>query len=199
MSQNQSDSPLVDFLSSLYPFGPEALEYLRKHSFKKEIGRGKFLLRPGEICLHYYYIHKGLLRAFSREGNKEITTWLNPEREISTSIRSMIRRQPAMEYIQALEDSELYVLHFDDLENMYSLFPEMNFVARKILTAYYADAEERSYISRIPNAGKRYRYFVSSRPDLANRAPLKYIASYLGITLETLSRLRSKSGHRADK
>lgn len=192
MSLKMPDSPLLDYLRSIFPLGDQPLKYLQEHSFRKLISRGKFLLKPGEYCTHYYYIHKGLLRAFIREEKKEITTWLNPENEITTSIRSMVRRQPSTEYIQALEDSELYALHYDRMEEMYNLFPEMNILARKLLVAYYADSEERSYISRIPSAKKRYRHFISSRPELVNRIPLKYVASYLGITLETLSRLRGK-------
>ena len=192
MSVKLAHSPLVDFMKTFFPLGEEPLKYLAEHSFKKTIGRGKFLLKPGECCEHYYFIYKGLLRAFIKEENREITTWLNPENEITTSIRSMVRRQPSLEYIQALEDSELYALHFNHLEEMYELFPEMNILARKLLVEYYADSEERAYISRIPSAKKRYRHFISSRPELVNRIPLKYVASYLGITLETLSRLRGK-------
>ena len=189
-----SHSPLVDFMKTVFPLGEGPLKYLAENSFKKTIGRGKFLLRPGEYCEHYYFIYKGLLRAFIKEDKKEITTWLNPENEITTSIRSMVRRQPSVEYIQALEDSELYALHFNHMEEMYKLFPEMNILARKLLVEYYADSEERAYISRIPSAKKRYSHFIATRPELVNRIPLKYVASYLGITLETLSRLRSKRG-----
>jgi CRP-like cAMP-binding protein len=194
MNVKLPDSPLVDYLKSLYPISDQSLLYLYEHTTKKWVGRGKFLLKPGEYCSHYYYIYKGLLRAYIKEEKKEITTWLNPENEITTSIRSMVRRQPSLEYIQALEDSELYAVHFDDMEKMYTLFPEMNILARKLLVEYYADSEERSYISRIPSAKKRYRHFINSRPELVNRIPLKYVASYLGITLETLSRLRAKKG-----
>ena len=67
----------------------------------------------------------------------------------------------------------------------------MNIVGRKLLEQYYSEAEERAYISRIPNAGKRYRHFLDTKASLANRIPLKYIASYLGMTIETLSRIRS--------
>ena len=192
MSSKLPDSPLLDYMRSVFPLGEQAMYYLQSHSFKKTVKRGKFLLKPGEYCNHYYFIHKGILRAFIKEGKKEITTWLNPEKEITTSIRSMVRRQPSVEYIQALEYSELYALHFEHMEEMYRLFPEVNILARKLLVEYYADSEERSYISRIPSAEKRYRHFIRTRPELVNRIPLKYIASYLGITLETLSRLRGK-------
>jgi hypothetical protein len=72
----------------------------------------------------------------------------------------------------------------------------MNVVGRKLLEEYYAASEERVYICRIPDARSRYQHFMETRQELVNRIPLKYIASYLGITLETLSRLRAKNASR---
>lgn len=185
-------SPLVDFMRTIYPLEKKAGQYIIQNSFRKKINKGRYLLKPGEFCAHYYYIHKGILRAFIREGKKEITTWINPENEITTSIRSMSRREPSLEYIQAIENSDLYVISFESLQKMYTLFPEMNIVVRILLEEYYAASEERSYISRLPGAEKRYRHFIASRPELVNRIPLKYVASYLGMSEETLSRLRGK-------
>jgi CRP-like cAMP-binding protein len=65
-------------------------------------------------------------------------------------------------------------------------------LARKIFQRYYADAEKRAFIARLTKAENKYRYFLLRHRDLANRIPLKYIASYLGVTLETLSRIRKK-------
>jgi len=186
------NSSLSDFCSAIYPVSQAVIEYLNDHSFSEKIKRGKFLLKPGEVCDHFYLINKGLIRAFIREGTKELSTWISHENELVTSIRGMARRQPSLEYIQALEDCELTVAHYDVLQHLYSTFPEMNIVGRMLLEKYYVDAEERAYICRIPSAEKRYKYFIESRPDLSNRAPLKYIASFLGMTVETISRIRGR-------
>src|SRR5258708_7631217 len=98
-----------------------------------------------------------MLRAFVKFGSKEITTWLNPEKEITTSIRSMSYNEPSQEYIQAIEDSELIVMHSEKMEEVYTKFPEMNLAGRLLLQQYYAGAEERAFLSRIPNAEMRYR------------------------------------------
>jgi len=185
-------SPLADFMKTIYPLGEKTEQYIIKNSFRKKIKRGKFLLKPGDFCTHYYFIHKGVLRSFIKEDNKEITTWINPENEITTSIHSIIHRKPSREYIQALEDSEVYAMHYDSLNQMYTLFPEMNILVRMLLEVYYSDSEERSYISRLPSAQKRYQHFNASRPELVNRIPLKYVASYLSMSEETLSRLRGR-------
>lgn len=187
-----SDNPLIPFFEQIYPLEDEVKQFICDNTFQKNISRGKYLLKPGEICNHYYYIHKGLLRAYIKFGSKEITTWINNETTIVTSIRSMSVKEPSREYIQALEDTQVIGMHADKMEEIYTRFPQMNLVGRLLLQQYYSDAEERSFLSKIPNAEIRYKHFVNTRPELQNRISLKYVASYLGITIETLSRLRSK-------
>jgi CRP-like cAMP-binding protein len=191
-SDRHQSQPLIDYINNIFPLRDETADFIRQNTYAKKISKGKYLLKPGEVCEHYYYIHKGVLRSFIKYGNKEITIWINPENEITTSIRSMSNQRPSDEYIQALEDCELVAIPFAALQEFYDRFPEMNRMGRLLLEAYYADSEERVYICRIPNAQSRYQHFIESRPELVNRIPLKHVASYLGITLETLSRLRSK-------
>lgn len=188
--------PLIHFINQFYPLNSEITEFIREKTYAQKVGKGKFLLRPGEVCNHYYFIYKGVLRSYLKFGKKEITVWINPENEITTAIRSMSSNKPSDEFIQAVEECELVAIPFDAMQELYEKFPEMNKVGRLLLEEYYAASEERVYICRIPNAQSRYQHFVDSRPELANRIPLKYIASYLGMTLETLSRLRAKRGKR---
>ncbi len=88
--------------------------------------------------------------------------------------------------------AELTGLHYDDLQFLYENFPEANIVGRKIYEKYYRDAEERAFIARLTEATSKYKHFIATKSQLLNRVPLKFIASYLGMTLETLSRIRSK-------
>jgi len=190
--------PLIDYIGEYYPLGDDLVRFIREKTYPRKLLKGKFLLKPGEFCNQYYYIHRGVLRSYLKFRNKEITVWINPEHEITTSIRSMMGPRPSEEYIQALETCELVVIPFEVMEEVYEKFPEMNVVGRKLLEKYYAASEERVFICKIPDAESRYRHFIETRPELVNRIPLKYVASYLGITLETLSRLRSKKmGRRA--
>jgi CRP-like cAMP-binding protein len=184
--------PLVEYISQGYPLKDEIVQFILSRTYEQKLAKGKFLLKPGEICGHYYYIHKGVLRSFIKYGKKEINIWINPENEITTAIRSISSNKPSDEYIQALEDCELVVIPFEAMQELYDRFPEMNMVGRKLLEEYYAASEERVYICRIPDARSRYQHFIETRPELVNRIPLKHVASYLGITLETLSRLRAK-------
>jgi CRP-like cAMP-binding protein len=150
------------------------------------------LLKAGEICEHIYFIKKGAVRGFIKEGKKDITTWITVENEVVSSISALDVRAPALENMQAIESCELLALTYADLQDLYIRFPEFNIVARKVLQKYYQDAEGRAFIVRLSNAENKYRLFIARYGHLANRIPLKYIASFLGITLETLSRVRKK-------
>jgi CRP-like cAMP-binding protein len=183
---------LLAVLNQLYPLSPEAQQYLRDHVTPCTVTKRKLLLKEGMTCEHIYFIVKGALRGFTREGQKDITTWITVENELVSSILSLDERVKSIENIQALEKCELLSLTLAELEVMYERFPECNILARKILQRYYADAEQRAFIARLTKAENKYRYFLKRHPVLSNRIPLKYIASYLGVTLETLSRIRKK-------
>lgn len=189
--------PIVEFVSQLCPLSDELIDFMISKTTFRKVPKGKLLLKPGEYCKDYYFIHKGILRSFIKYGSKEITIWINPEGEITTAIRTMAGAKTSEEYLQVIENAELVVIPHESMAEMYDRFPEMNRVGRMLLEQYYAESEERVFIARIPNAAARYQHFIQSRPELLNRIPLKYIASYLGITLETLSRLRAKKSRKA--
>ena len=183
---------LVYALSQIHPVIKAVAQFFAEHITRISLPRKKLLLKIGSVCNHVYFIRKGAIRAFMKDGNKEITTWITVENELVTSIAGLNIQQPSKEFIQALEPSELLVMSYDDLEMLYRLHPEFNIIIRKLLQRYYHDAENRAFICRIPKADQRYRHFVETQPHLANRIPLRYIASYLGLALETLSRVRRK-------
>ena len=179
-------------LESFHPLSEGIKNYFRKHSFPCSFRKGKLLLKAGQICEHIYFIQKGAVRGFIKDGTKDITTWITVEGEVVSSISSIDKKEPAVENMQAIENCELLALTYTDYQNLFTRFPEFNIVARKILQKYYQDAEGRAFIARITNAEDKYRLFLTRYGHLANRILLKYIASFLGITLETLSRVRKK-------
>jgi CRP-like cAMP-binding protein len=187
-----SESPFTLFVKNIYPVSAEAQTFINQRSYSSQLNKGELLVTSGSMCSHVYLIRKGILRSFVKEGVKEITTWISSEQELATCITSFGLQQPARENIQALEDCELSTLSMEDLQHLYDHFPEANIVGRKILEKYYRDAEERAFIARLMEATSKYKHFIATKSDLLNRVPLKFIASYLGMTLETLSRIRSK-------
>jgi len=185
-------SSVIATLDHFYPLSDGIKNYLRKHAYACSFRKGKLLLKAGEICEHIYFVQKGAIRGFIKEGKKDITTWITAENEVVSSISALDVREPAFENMQAIENCELLALTYTDFQDLYIKFPEFNIVARKVLQKYYQDAEGRAFIARLTNAENKYRLFITMYGHLANRIPLKYIASFLGITLETLSRVRKK-------
>ncbi len=185
-------SPLTAVLNYFYPISEGAEHFLKRHVYACSFSRGQLLLRAGEVCNHVYFIKKGAVRGFIREAGKDITTWITAENELVTSISGLDKQEPVLENIQAIEDCEMLALTNADLQQLYVRFPEFNIVVRKLLQQYYLDAEGRAFIARLNSAESKYCYFMEHHSQLVNRIPLKYVASFLGITLETLSRVRKR-------
>lgn len=186
-------SPIADFFRMIHPVSKEAIAVIDEQTYPVSISRGKYLVKPGDTTPHLYLILKGVIRAFIKEDGKEITTWINEENEIVSSIRNLgLSSSYSPEYLQAIENSSLIALPYSVVEYLYEHFPEANVVGRKLLEENYRGAEERAYICRIASAEKKYQHFINTRPGLVNRISLKYIASYLNMTIETLSRVRSR-------
>ena len=187
-----TESPFTLFVKNIYPVSTAVQEFMNQRTYSKQLTKGELLVAAGDMCPNLYLIRKGVLRSYVKEGIKEITTWISGEQELVTCITCFGLQQPARENIQALEDCELTVMSLEDLQYLYDNFPEANIVGRKVLEKYYRDAEERAFIARLMEATSKYKHFIATKSDLLNRVPLKFIASYLGMTLETLSRIRSK-------
>src|SRR5258705_1445392 len=185
-------SSVIAALDYFYPLSEGIKDYFRKHSYSCSFRKGKLLLKAGQLCEHIYFVKKGAVRGFIKEGKKDITTWITAENEVVSSISALDVREPALENMQAIENCELIALTYADFQNLHIKFPEFNIVARKVLQKYYKDAEGRAFIVRLSNAENKYRLFITRYGHLANRIPLTYIASFLGITLETLSRVRKR-------
>ncbi len=185
-------APLLAVLLHLHPLPKGIDDFFEKHVVSIYFRRGQLLLRAGAMCNHIYFIKKGAVRGFIKEDNKDVTTWITVENEMVTSIYSLDNDEPATENMEAIEDCELLALTYSDLNKLYQQFPEFNIVTRKLLQQYYKDAEGRAFIARLNNAENKYRHFLKKSSHLANRIPLKFIASYLGMTLETLSRVRKR-------
>jgi CRP-like cAMP-binding protein len=186
------ESPFVTLARSIHTLSTGAEEYANQNSFPHRVRKGELLVTTGEICSAIYFVKKGILRGYVKEGVKDITTWITGETELVSSISSFDLQIPAVENIQAIEDCELVGLTYENMEYLYEHFPEVNIIGRKILQKYYRDAEERAYIARLTEATSKYKRFIATKSEMLNRVPLKFVASYLGMTLETLSRIRSK-------
>lgn len=159
----------------------------RSFSFKKN----EVILHDGELCNYLYYVNQGIISGSYLEDHKEVCSWIALKDDFATSYYSFITQKTSSECIMCLEDCLVEALSYTTLNTMYTLFPETERAGRLILEEYYTRLEEHSIAIRSKTAKERYLLLLKSRPDLIKFAPLGRIASYLGMSQETLSRIRA--------
>nr|WP_315159287.1 Crp/Fnr family transcriptional regulator [uncultured Flavobacterium sp.] len=190
---------LLYVFNSVYPISDISKKFLTENSYPLKLRKGKKLHKSGEICNMIYFVNKGAIRGYVKDSNREITTWITVENELVASIHSFILQIPSEENMEAIEDSDLLGMKHSDLQLLYDIEPEFNITARKFYEIHYAQAEIRALLGRLSKAEIKYEYFLKAYKHLSNRIPLKYIASFLGINLETLSRVRSQIRNTSEK
>jgi len=156
------------------------------------LSKNEYLLTEGKICRHLYFLEQGALRGFYNLDGKEITYWFGFEKDFVTSFHSFITQQPAVENIQLLEGSILWSISKDTLASLFDQYHEIERLVRIVYEKYYIRLEERFVNAQFKTASERYENLLRQTPYLLERVPLGHIASYLGISQETLSRIRSK-------
>jgi CRP/FNR family transcriptional regulator, anaerobic regulatory protein len=155
--------------------------------------KNEMILEKGKVCKNLYFIDNGLARGFFIDDDgKDITNWFAPEGTLATSTYSFISQNPSFENIVALEDCKMQTISRKTLYDLYDKFPEMNEMGRKLIEIYYLELEERVNALQFQTAKQRYEKFVKQDGYLLQRTSLGHIASYLGITQETLSRIRNQ-------
>lgn len=183
---------LISYLDAVHPLSVPLKEKIYSIIQTKEILKKDFLLKEGQISDHIYFIEKGFIRSCYIKDDKEITSWFMGENDFIISVNSFFLRKPSYENIQAIDNSIVHFIQYDQLEKLYEEFPEFNIVGRKLTTHYYILSEERVYSMRKQTAEERYKFLLDKHPEICQKAPLTQIASYLGIALETLSRIRAR-------
>lgn len=187
-----AEAALFSYIKSYHPLSKEATKFLKGKFSVITLKKGELLHMAGNHCPNIYFVAEGVLRGYIMDEKREITTWITSENGLVSSIRSFILQMPTLENISAIEDCILVVIDRRGLEECYALFPEINQMGRKIAELYYAYAESRAFICRLSKATARYEFFVEENGHLVNRIPLMFIASYLNMNMETLSRIRTR-------
>jgi CRP-like cAMP-binding protein len=156
------------------------------------IGKNKDLQKIGHTCKTIYFISKGIARIYYYKGDTDITESFAFENSIVVRVESLFTGRPSRKAIQVLEDSEIIAIDATALFKLYDVYPEIERLFRKIFEASHVDMINRMEGIQIHTAEERYKSLLKEAPDIIRRVPLKYIASYLGITQVSLSRIRAK-------
>jgi len=154
--------------------------------------KGEFFLKKGQSVSCLFILEKGLVRSYFIKDDKEINLWFGFENELLGSILPLYFNKPSFENIQFLEESRVYFISMKDLNLLYEKFVDLNIIGRKIAEDYCRFLEVRIISFQTESPEKRYRSLIKDHPDVLQRVSLGNIASFLGITQETLSRIRKK-------
>lgn len=160
---------------------------LKKASFPK----GHQLLDAGSVCRHVYFIEKGLTRTYYTKDGKDVTDWISVEKTFATSIVSFITGLPDIRSIELLEPTVLWTIGHDDLQRLYDENHEIERFGRLLVSYGLVQMQQRFDDLHFATARERYRKLMEQTPSIVQRVPLGMVASYLGITPETLSRIRA--------
>ncbi len=179
-------------MNSLSPMSDEIAERVRSYAKVTIYRAGDFILKEGQTCSKACLVVEGLTRSFYLHEGLEITSRFMEEGFIVTSWPSYYTQKPGNEYIQALEDTTLGCLHYSDIQQLYTDYPEFNIIGRRQVEYAFFLSEQRTLLLRKHTAEEKYKFFLENHPTLMQRVPLKYIATYLGMNEETLSRVRTK-------
>lgn len=185
-------APLIEHLQSYIPVSEDLRARLPEIAFPLVMGKSEYLHKPGNICTQTYFIVSGLVAISYEKGEKSITDNFAAEGEWVTSIYSFMRHAPDNFYIQVLERSELLAIDMDDLERCFVDFPEMERFGRLLISQYFMEQSERIISMQFHSARERYDFYCASARNKVHRVPLGMLASHLGMTQETLSRLRGE-------
>lgn len=157
------------------------------------IKKNKDLQPIGHTCKTIYFINKGVARIYYYKDGIDITESFSFENNIIARVESLFTGKPSRKAIQILEDAEVVAINANQLFKLYDTFPEIERLFRKIFEAAYVETVNRIEGMQFHSAEERYNALLNEAPNVLMKVPLKYVASYLGITQVSLSRIR---GHR---
>lgn len=170
----------------------ESLNAISKCVRKEKFLKGDLILKHGDICKDIYYVNSGFIRIFYYKNGKEITEWFSNEKNFFFSIASYFNEEPSKLVIEAVEDCEIIYLSKKGLEKL----RKTNLEIANLLIVFFSGSLLFSQIRmesiQFETASQRYESLLRNQPEILNKVSLQHIASYLGITQETLSRIRSK-------
>ncbi len=179
-------------VNSRYPaMNPEDRKLIEEILERKDFKKGEILLNEDQISHNILIVGKGMIRQFYYKNGKDVTEHFSYEGCIAMCIESMLKQEPTRLLIEALEDGTTYLLNYNRLTALAEASWEVNMFYRKTLEYSLIQSQVKADSWRFETARERYIHLMQAQPEVIKRAPLSHIASYLLMTPETLSRVRS--------
>lgn len=184
---------LDNILDNIYPLPEQSKALLKEKIYEVTYPKAHVLFKLNRIAPKVYFIRKGIVRAYaSPEGEEEITFWFGKEGDAVLSMKNYVENQKGYETIESLEPCDLYQIQTEDLRALYNTDIHIANWGRTFAEQELIKVEERFISRQCRTALERYKELMNNSPDLLQRVQLAHIASYLGITPVSLSRIRSE-------
>lgn len=180
---------LAEFIKKTVKIDQQSLEKILSCFECRELKKGRCFLKPGQVCNHYLYIKKGLLRIYMLNGEQKITSWISLENEFFTDLQSMLSQTPTRFYFEALENTEIEIIDRKAMDKLFSEFPHWQEFGRKMWEQKFITMLNGILSFQSHSSKDRYNFLLQNT-GLLKRVPLKILSSYIGITSTSISRLR---------
>ncbi|MGL5234386.1 MAG: Crp/Fnr family transcriptional regulator [Empedobacter falsenii] len=183
---------IEQILNQISPLSSQSIQLIADKIQLIRLPKNTTLIDADKVERKLYFIKKGVVRAYTIDDGKEITFWFGKEGDLILSMRSYVENKIGYETIELMEDCELYEIKSSDLQLFYATNLEIANWGRKLAEIELIKTEERFISRQLGTAIDRYKKLLEENPSLINRVQLGYIASYLGISQVTLSRIRAE-------
>lgn len=178
-------------INQIYPVPEASVAKLKQVTQEVTLPKGQILFEAGKISRNVYFLKKGIVRSYKFQQDTDVTIWLGREGDTVVSLKNYVEDKPAYENIELLEDSILYRISSRDLQGLFNEDISLANWGRKFAEIELIKVEERLIARQFSLAADRYNDLLRDNPDLLQRVQLGHIASYLGVTQVSLSRIRS--------
>lgn len=186
-------------VQSLSPVSTTEMEAIRPLVKVRTLPKQAYWIQAGAVCRELAFIAAGYLRVSYLHTFDEITRDINRPHTFVTALPSYIRETPSFENIQAVTDCTLLTISKASVENLYEQFPKWERFGRRVIEEMFVEAQQRLHAFITEPAEVRYAHLMATYPDILDHVPLQYVASYLGITQPSLSRIRRKAARPSSK
>lgn len=185
---------MEEFISYLKKISPlkekSSLDFLSKCKVFN-FSKGDILVKSGQVSQYLYFVKSGIGKVYYLKEDKELIDWISDEGNLLTSVISFLTHQPSKHFVKLMEDSALVGISYNDLESLFSKHHDMERLGRQLAIMALVQQQERINSMQFESAKERYDNFLVRFPNCINRIPLGDLASYLGMTQVTLSRVRA--------
>ncbi len=184
---------IIHGIRKFYPVSDESIQRLSKLLKEKHLPKHELLSKADTKDNSVYFIEKGCARTYFLVDGKEVTNWLSKEGDITFSSNSLYHRKAGLDFIELLEDSTIFSMSIESLNELYLTDINIANWSRTIHQEVLLKMQNLRIDRLTLTSKQRYENFVNENPDLINRINLGYIASYLGMTQQHLSSIRAKN------